>query len=389
MAWNEPGGSGDKDPWGNRNNDQGPPDLDEVIRNFQKKLGRLFGKKGGGGSSGTGGSAGGIGLGVVAAIALVIWALSGIYIIETGTQGVVLQFGKFKEITNPGPHWYPRFIQTVEIVNVDKSRSARIGLNTSEALMLTEDENIVDIKLEVQYKVQDPKDYLFNVSDPVSTLKQATESALREVVGKNTMDFILTTGRSDVANLTEELLQDILDRYNTGLLVTEVNLVYTEPPEQVKPAFLDASSAREDKVRYINEAQAYANDILPKARGQAARLIQEAEAYRVEVEQRADGDATRFLKVLEQYNKAPEVTRERMYIDAMEEVLSNSSKVMIDVKQGNSLMYLPIDKLMQQSTSGSTSMNNGGLVNTAPPKVRGSMPTTRSRDRVRSREVRK
>ena len=380
MAWNEPGGSGDKDPWGNRKNEQGPPDLDELFKQLQKKFAGLFGGKGGGGAGRGRGRGGGIGLGFIAAIVLVIWALSGIYIVNTGTKGVVLQFGAFKEITEPGPHWYPRFIQTVDIVNVDQSRSERIGTTPSEALMLTKDENIVDILMEVQYKIQDPRNYLFAVRDPVSTLRQAAESALREVVGTSTMDYVLTFGRSDVADKTEKLTQEILDRYMTGLLVTQVNLQHTDPPEQVKAAFLDASSAREDKVRFINEAEAYSNDILPKARGQAARLIQEAEAYRAQVVQRAEGETARFKKVLTEYRKAPEVTRNRMYIETIEEVLSNTSKVLIDTKQGNSLMYLPLDKLIQQQTGEGRVR---GAPNTSTFGSKQSETTTR---RARSRE---
>jgi membrane protease subunit HflK len=383
MAWNEPGGSGDKDPWGNRKNEQGPPDLDELFKQLQKKFAGLFGGKGGGGDRGRARPGGGIGLGFIATIVLVIWALSGIYIVDTGTKGVVLQFGAFKQITEPGPHWYPRFIQTVDIVNVDQSRSERIGTTPSEALMLTKDENIVDILMEVQYKVRDPKNYLFAVQDPVATLRQASESALREVVGTSTMDFVLTTGRSQVANETENLTQVILDRYKTGLLVTQVNLQHSDPPEQVKAAFLDASSAREDRVRFINEAQAYSNDILPKARGRAARLIQEAEAYRAQVVQRAEGETARFNKVLTEYRKAPAVTRDRMYLETIEEVLSNTSKVLVNTKQGNNLMYLPIDKLIQKNA---TAGINPSTPNTSSFGSKQSETTSkRSRSRERNR----
>lgn len=383
MAWNEPGGSGDKDPWGNRKNEQGPPDLDEIFKQLQKKLSGLFGGKIK--SPGGSGAGGGFGLSFILAIVLAVWALSGIYIVETGTQGVVLQFGAFKEITNPGPHWYPRFIQTVDIVNVDQSRSERIGTNPNEALMLTKDENIVDILMEVQYKVGDPKNYLFSVSDPIATLKQAAESSLRETVGTSAMDFVLTTGRSEVSDKTKKLLQEILDRYKTGLLVTEVNLQHTDPPEQVKAAFLDASSAREDNVRFINEAEAYSNDILPKARGRAVRTIQEAEAYRSQVVQRAEGETARFLSILREYRKAPEVTRERMYIDTMENVLSRTNKVMLDAKQSNSLMYLPLDKLLKQDEV----MDIKQLIpETSDYVTKQSQPSGRDRARERSREVR-
>ncbi len=385
MAWNEPGGSGNKDPWGNRNNEQGPPDLDEIIKKLQNKFSGLFG--GGGGGAKQGRSGGGIGLSFIAVILLVIWALSGIYIVDQGKQGVVLQFGAFNKITDPGPHWYPRFIQSVEIVDVEQVRSVNLGRIPDEALMLTQDENIIDIKFTIQYKVKDPRDFLFNVRDPDATLRQVTESAVREIVGKSKLDFVITEGRQDVALRAEKLIQDILDSYNAGLLVVKLNMQDAQPPQQVQAAFDDAIKAREDEVRQINEAEAYANDILPKARGSAARRIQEAEAYREEIVQKAQGESERFLKVLSEYTKAPKVTRERLYLEAMESVMANSNKVMVDVKEGNSLMYLPIDKIMQSQPGASTS-RQGGV--TAPDFSTRSTTEqdTRSRERLRSREVR-
>ena len=385
MAWNEPGGSGNKDPWGNRNNEQGPPDLDEIIKKLQNKFSGLFG--GGGGGAKQGRSGGGIGLSFIAVILLVIWALSGIYIVDQGKQGVVLQFGAFNKITDPGPHWYPRFIQSVEIVDVEQVRSVNLGRIPDEALMLTQDENIIDIKFTIQYKVKDPRDFLFNVRDPDATLRQVTESAGREIVGKSKLDFVITEGRQDVALRAEKLIQDILDSYNAGLLVVKLNMQDAQPPQQVQAAFDDAIKAREDEVRQINEAEAYANDILPKARGSAARRIQEAEAYREEIVQKAQGESERFLKVLSEYTKAPKVTRERLYLEAMESVMANSNKVMVDVKEGNSLMYLPIDKIMQSQPGASTS-RQGGV--TAPDFSTRSTTEqdTRSRERLRSREVR-
>lgn len=329
MAWNEPGGNGSngsKDPWGNKNNQDGPPDLDEVFKKLNDKVTNLFGGKGGRSGGGSGASVGGTkGFGFIAVILLVIWFVSGIYIVTDGTQGVVLQFGKFNKTTDPGPHWIPRFIQSVDIVEVDKSRSVRVGVTTDEALMLTSDENIVDVKFEVQYKVKDAKNYLFSVADPDTTIKTATESALREIVGTNEMNYVLE--RNDVATQTGELLQVILDRYTTGLLVEAVNLDYSDAPEEVKPAFNDVNSAEQDRDRFIQEAEKYQNQVLPIARGEAARIEQEAEAYKAGKISRATGDADRFTKILVEYKKAPTVTRERLYIETMEEVLENNNKV--------------------------------------------------------------
>ena len=386
MAWNEPGGSGNKDPWGDRKNEQGPPDLDEIIKKLQNKFAGLFGGGGGGGTRGPRGG-GGMGLGFIAIVVLVIWGLSGIYIVDQGKQGVVLQFGAFNTITDPGPHWYPRFIQSVEIVDVEQVRSVNLGRIPDEALMLTQDENIIDIKFTIQYKVKDPRDYLFNVRDPDATLRQVTESAVREIVGKSKLDFVITEGRQDVALRAETLIQEILDSYKAGLLVVKLNMQDAQPPQQVQAAFDDAIKAREDEQRQINEAEAYANDIIPRARGGAARRIQEAEAYREEIVQNAQGESERFLKVLAEYNKAPKVTRERLYLEAMESVMANSNKVMVDVKEGNSLMYLPIDKMMQSQPRQSTSRPEGGSTADFPTHSI-TEQDTRSRDRLRSREVR-
>lgn len=383
MAWNEPGGSGNKDPWGGRDQ-QGPPDLDEIIKKLQKKFSGLFGGKGGGGKAGAGGAKS-AGASFFLILVLAVWALSGIYIVDEGRQGVVLQFGAFKEITNPGPHWYPRFVQSVEIVNVDHVRSVNLGLRKDEALMLTQDENIVDIKFTAQYKVKDAREFQFNVRDPDATLRQATESAMREIVGKNGMDFVIKDGRPQVGARTKNLIQQILDGYNTGILVTNLNLQDAQPPQQVQHAFNDAIKAREDEQRQINEAEAYSNDILPKARGAAARMIQEAEAYREEVVARARGEAERFTKVLAEYSKAPKVTRERLYLETMESVLSRSNKVMIDVKKGNSMIYLPLDKIVRQGPlppSQSSQEDNGATEST------GADTRELRRDRFRTREVR-
>lgn len=379
MAWNEPGGGG-KDPWGTGGGDKGPPDLEEVIRNLQHKLGGLFGGRGrGGGASGSGGGFGQFSkgsLGVVVAIVVAAWLLSGIYIVDQGKRGVVLRFGKYIETTSPGPHWHlPYPIETAQVVDVERRRYVEIGYRSGaggrtaasvlqEALMLTEDENIVDVQIAVQYQISDPRAYLFNVKDPEETLKQAAESALREVVGNSKMDFVLTQGRSDVVARTESLLQKILNEYKIGLQVTSVNLQDAQPPEQVQAAFADAIKAREDEQRLKNEAEAYANSVVPKARGAAVRIIQESEAYKQQVVAEAQGDASRFDQLLTQYEKAPEVTRERLYLDTIESVLSKVNKVVVDTKNTNNLMYLPLDQLMHKyapkpATSGSTEESSG------------------------------
>jgi len=347
MAWNEPGGSGNKDPWGGRNDEQGPPDLDEMVRKLQNKLGGLFG--GGGSAAPTSGGMGAGGIGLVLIIALLVWAFSGIYIIEEGKRGVVLQFGAYKETTMPGPHWYPRFIQSIEKVDVSGVRSIELGFRADESLMLTQDENIVDVKFAVQYQVKDAQNYLFNVRDPDLTMREAMESAVREIIGKSEMDFVITGGRSEVVNRAQQLTQDILDQYKTGLLVTQLTMQDAQAPQQVQGAFADAVKAREDEQRLKNEAEAYSNDILPKARGRAARLIEEANAYKEQVIAEAEGETSRFLSVLEQYRKAPLVTRKRLYLDTIESVLHRSSKVVVDTKGSNNLLYLPLDKLMQRA----------------------------------------
>jgi len=380
MAWNEPGGNGSKDPWGNKGGNQdGPPDLDEVFKKLNEKVTRIFGGKGGRSGGGGGNTIGGSkGIGFIAGILLVVWVLSGIYIVTDGTQGVVLQFGKFNTITDSGPHWYPRFIQTVDIVEVDKSRSVRVGVTADEALMLTSDENLVDVKFEVQYKVKDAKNYLFSVVDPDVTIKTATESALREIVGTNEMNYVLE--RNDVAAQTGKLIQTILDRYDTGLLVEEVNLDYSDAPEEVKPAFNDVNSAEQDRDRYIQEAEKYQNQVLPIARGEAARIDQQAEAYKAEKIARATGDAERFKKLLIEYKKAPQVTRDRLYLEAMESVFANNSKVMVDVSKGNNLLYIPIDQINKR--------HNGQLApkttETGAASLGSSNETERS-DRTRTR----
>lgn len=360
MAWNEPGGN-DNDPWGNRknNNSGGPPDLDEVIKNLKNWFNSLSGKKppgggparngaGGGGSGLPMGSLGGKGLGLIVAVLGIIWLLSGIYVIQPAQAGVVTQFGAYVKTTAAGPHWrIPWPVQAVEKVDVEEIRSARL----TGQLILTQDENIVDIDLAVQYNIKNAAHYLFNVSGPDRTLQEIVESALREVVGSTNLESVLTTGRDVVWNTTQDNLQQVLDEYEAGIFVTAVNLERAQPPEEVQAAFSDAIKAREDKERFINEAEAYRNEVLPRARGDAQRALEESEAYKTRVEQSAVGESERFLSLLEEYSKAPEVTRERLYLEAMETVFGNTSKVLMDNDSGNSLMYLPIDQLVNQNRS--------------------------------------
>jgi len=391
MAWNEPGGD-KKDPWGGGGNNQ-PPDLDEVVRKLQERFSNIFGgggKRGGGSGSersGGGGAGASIGLGLIAAVIAVVWLLSGIYIVGPAERGVITRFGAFTEPTTmPGPHWHlPYPIEAVEKVDIDQVRSVPM-----KALMLTQDENIVAIELAVQYKVKNASDYLFRVRDPDLTLQQVSETAVREVVGKSEMDFVLKEGRSDVVASTKGLIQEALDQYQTGLIVTSVNLQDAQPPEQVQGAFEDAIRAREDEERFKNEAEAYANDVIPKARGAAARQLEEANAYKESVIAEAEGEASRFEQLLAEYEKAPKVTRQRLYIDAMESVLSRSSKVLIDVEGGNSMMYLPLDKLMERGAlanpGAATTQNYRPEQNSTNSAPRSS--DTRARDTLRGRESR-
>ncbi len=389
MAWNEPGGSGGKDPWGGRKDEQGPPDLDEVVKKLQDKLNGLFGGGGSGGGSSRSSANGGMGasgIGVILVILAVVWGFSGLYTIHEGTRGVVMQFGAYKDTTMPGLHWYPRFIQRVEQVNVDNVRSIELGFRGDESLMLTQDENIVDIKFAVQYQVKDARDYLFNVRDPDETLRQAMETSVREIVGKSEMDFVLTGGRAEVVARAQDLMQSILDQYQSGLVISSLNMQDAQAPQQVQGAFADAVKAREDEVRFKNEAEAYSNDVLPSARGQAARLLEEANAYKEQVIAEAEGETARFLSVLEQYKTAPAVTRKRLYIDSMESVLSQSSKVVVDTKGNNNLLYLPLDKLMQREPGAAPRATQANRSYQQPQAPQQEAP--RLRDDRRTREVR-
>ena len=352
MAWNEPGGSGNgngRDPWGNGGKDQGPPDIDEVVRNLRKKMGGLFG--GGGGRSSDDGS-GNTGMGVLIIIAIVAWlAIDSSYIINEKERGVVLRFGQYVETIQPGFNVrLPRPFEKVLRVDVNTIRSLSIGKNFDESYMLTQDENIVDVRFEVQYRIKDPRDFVFNDATPSNSLRLATESAVREIVGKSGMDYVIKDGRTEVSLRARDLVQKIIDNYNTGIEITSFNMQTAKEPEQVRAAFADAVKAQADAERYKNEAQAYQNEVVGKAQGAAQRTILDAEGYRARVIESAVGEASRFSQLLTEYQRAPEVTRERLYIETMESVLGNSTKIMTDTKGGGSnLLYLPLDKIMQQS----------------------------------------
>jgi membrane protease subunit HflK len=365
MSWNEPGGD-KKDPWSGRGDQKGPPDLDEAIRSLQEKLGKFLG----GGNGDNEGSPKNFfsgnstkSLGFLAGGAVILWGLSGFYIVDEGNHGVETRFGRYIGTTQSGLNWhFPVPIERVDIVNVKQQRYIEVGYRSGgseqatgsvpkEALMLTKDENYVDVRLAVQYQVKDAKQFIFNVVNPALTLKQVTESALRGVVGSSSMDFVLTQGRSEIVTLIKKEIQDVMDSYQSGVQVTSVNLQDAQPPEQVQNSFEDAIKAREDEQRLINEAEAYSNDVVPKARGAAARKIQEAEGYKEQVIAQAQGETSRFSQLLSQYIKAPEVTRKRIYIESMESVMAETNTVMIDAKGGNNLLYLPLDKMMQHQPS--------------------------------------
>lgn len=395
MAWNEPGGN-DKDPWGNRKNSGGPPDLDEVFRNVRKRLDGLFGNKSrsgrpGGRSGGglPGGSLGAKGLGVVAAVLGVLWLFSGIYIVEPAFAGVVTQFGRHVDTTGPGAHWHvPWPIQEVEQINVQERRTATLP----EQLILTQDENLADIKVTVQYRIKSATNYLFKVRDPDETLNQVMESALREVIGQTDLEAVLTEGRELIPDVTKTDLQSVLDSYDTGIEITAVNFEKGQPPPEVQAAFSDVIKAREDRERYINDAQGYQNEVVPRARGDAQRVIEEAQGYRTRVEQAAIGESERFLSLLTEFQKAPAVTRERLYIEAMEQVLGNSSKVLMGggESSGNSLMYIPLDKLMEQGGASGSREGSGALSSSSSDSPRftdlPNRPVEPPRDTSRSRD---
>jgi membrane protease subunit HflK len=389
--WGRQGGN--RGPGGN----QGPPDLDELWRSFNRRLSDLFGRRGGGGdrpppSQPSRRMLGG-GAGVLIALVLGVWLASGFYIVDAASRGVVLSFGRYAEETNPGLRWrLPYPIQSHEIVNLASLRTLEVGYRNSvktkvlkESLMLTDDENIVDLQFAVQYIVRDARDFLFNTKRPDETAMQAAESAMREIIGKSRMDAILYESREAIQISGQQLMQQILDRYKTGITVSRITIQSAQPPEQVQAAFDDAVKAGQDRERQKNEGQAYARDVIPKASGTASRLTQEAEGYKQRVIANAEGEASRFRQVLAEYAKAPAITRERIYIETMQQVLSSTSKVIVDTKGSGNLLYLPLDKLMQQG--GAAAMSEAQQSQRAAPEPAAPADAgPRSRDTLRGRE---
>ena len=372
-------------------NSEGPPDLDEVLRDLSQKINNLFGKKGGGNGSNQAPSGKGMDVPILPIVAVIatIWLATGFYIVDQGSVGVLQRFGKFTTTTEPGPRWHWPFpIESVTVVNMEQVRRLEVGYRSSgegsgsktkvprEALMLTEDENIIDMQVAVQYKLKSAKDYIFNNRDTDKSVMSAAETAIREVVGKSKLDDLLQKGLPD----TSARMQMILDSYNTGILITSVSRQKGAAPEQVKEAFDDVNRAGQDYQRQINLGQAYANDVIPKARGNASRLLAEAAGYKLKVESEATGNASRFEQILTQYNKAPEVTRQRLYLDAQEQIMSNTSKIIVDQKGGNSMLYLPLDKLMETSRAAS-----GGAATTSSNKQEEVSSNEESRDLSRDR----
>ena len=373
MAWNQPGNNGqDRDPWGSSNNqggnsggngnkggrEQGPPDLDDIFRKLSKKLGGLGGGKGGlGGGSGSQGPRGPMGgrvVGIVAAAAVIIWAASGFYTIKEAERGVVTRFGKFSHLVEPGLNWKPTFVDNVQAVNVESVREL-----AASGVMLTSDENVVRVEMNVQYRVTDPERYLFSVTSADDSLRQATDSALRGVIGKYTMDRILTEGRTVIRSDTQRELEETIRPYNMGITLLDVNFQTARPPEEVKAAFDDAIAARENEQQYIREAEAYTNEVQPRANGQAQRILEEARAYKTQTVLEAQGEVARFAKILPEYKAAPEITRERLYIETMEKVLSHTRKVLVNDK-GSNLMVLPLDQMLKGAGAPTAKSDSSG-----------------------------
>lgn len=366
MAWNEPGGgnSGNRNPWGQRPG-QGPPDLDELFRNFKRKLSGAMG--GGDGKSGGGTTMrapGGAGVTLVLVILAALWLFTGVYQVDAAERAVITRFGQYVRTTQPGVGVHlPWPIESKQVVNISS-----IDSFSDQTRMLTGDENLVDLNLAVQFRRADPVAYVFNVRDPDGTLREVSESAIREVIGRSKLDEVLGAGRQTIAANTKELIQKTLDNYRTGVEVTSVNLADVKVPEQVAPSQQDAIKAREDKERLSSEAQAYSNDILPKAQGSAGRMLQDAEAYKAQKVANATGETERFLELLPEYQRSPQVTRERLYLETLQQIYASSKKVLLDTKGNNSMIYLPLDKLVEQSRgsagdgSGSTNMSRPVVV---------------------------
>jgi modulator of FtsH protease HflK len=393
MASNEPG-------WGGRKN-EGPPDLDEIMRDMTRRLNAMFGRKGPPSPvSSDLPPQNAAGLGLIVILIAVIWLGTGFYIVDQGKRGVVLRFGKYVETTMPGPRWHLPFpIESVDVVNLEQVRTVEVGYRgrdeagpgrareLKESLMLTDDENIIDLQFAVQFNLKNPEDFLFNNRDPEEAVRSTAESAIREIVGKSRMDFVLYEGRAEVAVRVKKLMQEILDRYKSGINIVSVTMQNAQPPEQVQAAFDDAVKAGQDLERQKNEGQAYANDVIPKARGNAARLMEEASGYKQRVINEAQGNASRFTQILAQYEKAPQVTRQRLYLETQEQVLSNTSKVVVDQKSGSgSMLYLPLDKLISGAPAMAPAQPAAASQAVAPAPVINQEVDARSRDAFRSRD---
>jgi membrane protease subunit HflK len=385
--WGRKGGGG-----GGRD---GPPDLDELWRNFNQRLSGMFGRRGGGSAGGEPPNARqlGGGLGLLLFLILAVWLASGFYIVDESQRGIVLTFGKYSKTAGPGLQWrFPYPFQSHELVNLTQLRTIEVGYRNNvktrvlrESLMLTDDENIIDIQFAVQYLVKDPEDYLFNVRRPDEVVMQVAESAFRETVGRSSMDFVLYEGREQIAAAAQKLMQEILDRYKTGVAISRVTMQNAQPPEQVQAAFDDAVKAKQDQERQKNEGQAYYNDVVPRARGAASRLTEEANGYRQRVVANAEGEAARFRQVLAEYSKAPQVTRERMYLDAVQQVLASTTKVMVDARANGNLLFLPFDKIMQMAGTGAADASAVAKPMTSDP-LPAQEPAGRSRESLRGRD---
>lgn len=386
MALNDPN-------WGRRGND-GPPDLDELWKRFRQKLPGMGGGRGSP-PSGDGGKQLRGGAFILIALVVLVWLASGFYIVDASQRGVVLRFGKYVQTTQPGPQWHlPYPMESVEVVNLSQVRTIEVGYRNNlknkvlkESLMLTDDENIIDLQFAAQYILRDPTEYLFSSRGPDEAVMQAAESAMREIVGKSKMDFVLYEGREQIAVGAQKLMQEILDRYKTGITISKVTMQQAQPPEQVQAAFDDAVKAGQDRERQINEGQAYANDVVPKARGTASRLLQEAEGYSQRVVANAEGEAARFRQVQAEYSRAPAVTRQRLYLDTMQQIYSSTTKIYIDQKAGNNLLFLPLDKVLQMSGGNGSPETGVPSASAEPPIVQpGSSLETRSRESLRNRD---
>ncbi|EAT12289.1 FtsH protease activity modulator HflK [Bermanella marisrubri] len=360
MAWNEPGGGNNgKDPWGNNNRGGGnqPPDLDEALKQLMDKLNGMFGggKKPDGGSGKSGSGNGGI-FGLIILVLVGVLIYNSVYTIDEQQRGVVLTLGKYDRTLEPGLQFVIPFVESVQQVNVTSVRNSE-----SKELMLTQDENVVEVAMNVQYRVADPVAFSLRIEDPVRTLEHAAESALRHEVGSTNMDPILTSGRAFLADSVLTRLQNYLENYSTGIYVDRVNIKEASAPSQLQAAFDDVINAKQDKERFTSEAEAYANTVIPEARGKAQRMLEEASAYRSRVVSRAEGEADRFVKLYNEYRKAPQVTRERLYLDAIGNVYKNASKVLVDVEGGNNMMYLPLDKIMERSRQSASEVESGSM----------------------------